>query len=200
MVLKPDRLPKSRLAAEFTFTVTSVAVPVEHRIRELRGMRVILDRDLAEIYGVETRALNQAVKRNKARFPDDFAFRLEPAEITSLRRSRSQIVILNRGQNLKHVPWAFSEHGALMAASVLNSSTAVEMSVFVVRAFVRLRDSARQYARLAEGLAALERKVTAHDDDLTAVIATLRRLVEPPSHPNRKIGFRSDVFTLGKPR
>ncbi|MBI4219625.1 MAG: ORF6N domain-containing protein [Chloroflexi bacterium] len=110
-------------------------IPVVERILDIRGVTVILDADLAAIYGVETRAINQAVKRNAGRFPEDFAFRLTIEETERLRRS--QIVILKRGRNVKYRPWAFTEHGAIMAASLLNSPRAVEMSVYVVRAFVR---------------------------------------------------------------
>ena len=97
----------------------------------------MLAADLAAVYGVETRALNQAVRRNTARFPEDFVFRLTRAEGEVVMRSRSQIVILKRGRNIKYAPLAFTEHGAIMAAAVLNSQRAIEMSVFVVRAFLR---------------------------------------------------------------
>lgn len=109
-----------------------------------------------------TGALNQAIKRNRDRFPDDFVFQLTPEEAEEVRRSRSQSVILKRGQNIKYLPWVFTEHGALMAATVLNSPLAVEMSVFVVRAFVRLREYARGHAEISKRLDALERKVTRH--------------------------------------
>lgn len=119
---------------------------IERAIRQVRDERVILDSDLAKIYGVETRVLKQAVRRNRAKFPPDFLFELTLAEATSLRgndpvdgkRSRSQIVTLKRGANVKHRPFAFTEHGAIMAANILNSPQAVQMSVFVVRAFVRV--------------------------------------------------------------
>lgn len=167
----------------------AIVVPLADRIVEARGLKVILDADLARVYAVETRALNQAVKRNAGRFPADFAFQLTLQEAQGLRRSRSQSVILNRGSNVKHRPWAFTEHGALMAASMLNSRRAIEMSVFVVRAFVRLRDVARRHADLAEQLAVLERRVTTHDRSLKSVFAALRQLLEPPARPRRRIGF-----------
>jgi hypothetical protein len=121
--------------------------------------------DLAAAYGVLTKALNQAVKRNRGRFPADFVFRLNAAEAKRARRSRSQTVTLKRGENVKYLPWAFTEHGAVMAASVLNSPRAVEMSVFVIRAFIRLRAYARGHAEIAKRLDVLERRVTDHDDD-----------------------------------
>jgi hypothetical protein len=115
------------------------AVPIENSIIALRNQRVILAADLARLYGVETRVLNQAVKRNGKKFPQDFMFRLTFSEVQEISRSRSQSVILKRGHNVKYLPYAFTEHGAIMAANVLNSPRAVQMSVFVVRAFVRLR-------------------------------------------------------------
>ena len=147
-----------------------------------------MDADLAEVYGVPTRALNQAVQRNRARFPVDFAFLLSSEEWRALR---SQTVISKPGRGgRRHSAWAFTEHGAIMAASVLSTSQAVEMSVFVVRAFVRLKDLARGHAALAASLAALERKVIGHDADLKAVFAALRAIIEPPKKAGRPIGFR----------
>ena len=169
-----------------------VPTPVESRIVTLRGTKVLLDRDLAEIYGVETRVLKQAIKRNQERFPPDFIFRLTLAEAEELRQSRSQIVILKRGQNVKYAPLAFSEHGALMAASVLNSPRAVEMSVFVVRAFVRLREIAVQHTELAGKLDQLERRVSAHDTDLLQIVAAIRQLMAPPAKLRREIGFTDE--------
>jgi len=170
-------------------TAELAMVPLVERIFEVRRQKVILDSDLATAYGVETRALNQAVKRNSDRFPNDFAFQLEVDEVASLWRSRSQSVILKRGSNVKHRPWAFTEHGAIMAASVLNSTRAVEMSVYVVRAFVRLRGLARPHSELARQLAALERRVSGHDEDLAQVLRALRALLEPTASPRRRIGF-----------
>jgi hypothetical protein len=159
------------------------------RIVNVRGVAALLDADLARIYGVETRVLNQAVKRNADRFPADFAFQLTLEEGKALRAARSQSVTLKTGQNLKYRPWAFTEHGAIMAATILNSPRAVEMSVFVVRAFVQLRELARGHSELAKQLAQLERRVTEHDEDLKNVIAAIRQLIEPPQKPRRPIGF-----------
>jgi hypothetical protein len=155
-----------------------------------RGHRVILSSDLAAIYGVEPRVLNQAVKRNAQRFPPDFAFRLTRMEAREARSLRSQSVILKRGQHLKFAPLAFTEHGAIMAASVLNSPRAIQMSVFVVRAFVSLREWATNQTDIAARLADLERRVGAHDDELRAIIAALRELLQPkPDTAKRPIGF-----------
>jgi hypothetical protein len=136
-------------------------VPVEHitqSILFLRGHRVILDRELAAIYGVETRTLNQAVKRNAERFPEDFMFQLTAEEV---ELSRSQTVILNpgRGQNIKYLPYAFTEHGAIQAANILSSPRAIEMGVYVVRAFVKLRELLSSKRELARRFAQLETRL-----------------------------------------
>lgn len=112
---------------------------LEPVIHTIRGERVILDSDLARLYGVETKVFKQAVRRNREKFPPDFMFELTLAEAEKLRRSRSQIVTLQRGENIKHAPFAFTEHGALMTANVLNSAAAIQMSVFVTRAFIKMR-------------------------------------------------------------
>jgi hypothetical protein len=124
---------------ELNSGTTRHVVTVERLILTVRGRRVLLSADLAAISGVRPKALNQAVRRNADRFPPDFAFRLSRAEGAALQRSRSQSVTLKRGQNIKYLPVAFTEHGAVMAATVLNSPRAVQMSIFVVRAFLRLR-------------------------------------------------------------
>lgn len=160
---------------------------VSPRILEIRGIALLLDSDLAAIYGVATRALNQSVKRNQQRFPADFCFQLTQVEVAHLK---SQSVTSKGHGGRRKRPWAFTEHGAIMAASVLNSPRAVEMSVFVVRAFVRLRDFTRTHADLARQLAVLERRVTGHDTELKQVLAALRQLLQPPARPRRPIGFK----------
>ena len=162
---------------------------IERAIIRLRGHNVVLASDLAEVYGVETRALNQAVKRNADRFPPDFMFQLSRAEAATIRRSRSQNVILKRGGNIKYSPLAFTEHGAIMAATVLSSPRAVQMSVYVVRAFLRLREWVASRAALAGRLTVLERRVGTHDDNLNEIIRAIRRLVAPPVQSKRRIGF-----------
>lgn len=162
---------------------------VERLITEVRGRRVILAADLAHIYGVAPRALNQAVKRNQRRFPLDFAFRLTADETKSIARLRSQNVILKRGQHPKYRPLAFTEHGAIMAATVLNSARAIQMSVFVVRAFVRLRQWVLEQSELAARLGELEQRVGAHDREIGTIIQAVRRLVMRPISPARRIGF-----------
>ena len=128
-------------------------------IIHVRGQRVILAADLASLYGVQTKALNQAVKRNRERFPENFLFQLNSCEADAVARSRSQTVTLQRGGNIKYLPYAFTEHGALMAANVLNSPRAVQMSVYVVRAFVRMRGMLGDTRQLAGRLGALEKEL-----------------------------------------
>jgi len=166
-------------------------------IRTIRGQKVILDFDLARIYDVPTKALNQAIKRNAVRFPPDFMFQLTKEEAEIEFRSRSQFVTLKRGMNIKYRPYAFTENGAIMAANVLNSPEAVRMSVFVVRAFVQMRDLLGGTKELAKQLADLEKKLTARLDIHESVIVdVLRRVMEildppppPPESPRRRIGF-----------
>jgi len=151
----------------------------------------MLDRDLANLYGVETRVLNQAVKRNSDRFPEDFMFQLSMEEARTLFLSRSQTVTLKRGRNIKYRPHVFTEHGAVMLANVLQSPVAVRASIQVVRAFVHLRQILATHENLARKMEALERKVGKHDADLDAILEVLRDLLEPPpAHTTkRSIGF-----------
>lgn len=179
-----------------------VAYPVDDVIRTVRGHKVILDVDLARIYGVPTKVLNQAVKRNRERFPADFMFQTTKQEAGTCR-SWSQSVTLNgegnRSQSVtgpqKHRdprfrPYAFTEHGAIMAATVLNSPKAVEMSVFVVRAFVKLREQLLATATLAQRLAEVERTLLTHDAALRDLYRQIRPLLLPEPRPERKpIGF-----------
>jgi phage regulator Rha-like protein len=160
-------------------------------IMTIRNQKVIVDRDLAEIYGVQTRRLNEQVKRNPERFPEDFMFRLTKDEAGHWLRSRSQIAILKRGENIKYLPYAFTEHGAIMAANVLNSPQAVRMSVFVVRAFIKLREMLATHKELAHKLAELERKLQDHDESIRSLVVAIRQLMAPPEPepPKKRIGF-----------
>ncbi len=157
----------------------------------IRNQKVIVDRDLAEIYGVETRRLNEQVKRNPDRFPEDFMFQLTKEEAIFWARSRSQIAILKRGKNIKYLPYAFTEHGAIMAANVLNSPQAVRMSVFVVRAFVKLREMLSTHKELVHKLAELERKLQSHDESIRSLVVAIRQLMASPEPetPKRRMGF-----------
>lgn len=165
--------------------------PIESLIVEVRGQKVIFAADLAELYDVETRALNQAVKRNEERFPADFRFQLTSEEVDEVAASRSQTVILKRGQNLKYLPWVFTEHGAIMAATVLNSPRAVAMSLYVVRAFVKMREQLMANAEILRRLAEMDRKLLEHDDALVIIWNHLKPLLAPPppSRPKPRIGF-----------
>lgn len=160
---------------------------VEPLILNLRGERVIIDADLARLYGVTTKRLNEQVKRNKARFPENFMFSLTPEEKSEL------VANCDRFKNLKHsikLPYAFTEHGALMAATVLSSERATQMSVYVIRAFVKMRSFLGQQAEWAYKLAQLERRMVEHDASITDIIAALHQLMAPSDVPARKIGFK----------
>lgn len=168
---------------------------IARTILVLRGQRVILDADLAALYSVSTKALNQAVKRNAARFPGDFRFRLTRKEIVALNRSQS-VTGSQKHRDPRSAPFAFTEHGAIMAASILNSPRAVEMSIYVVRAFVQLREllaSNRDLAhRLDELEARIEQKLTSHDEAIANMLAAIRQLMTPPVQKRRGIGFVID--------
>jgi phage regulator Rha-like protein len=158
---------------------------IERAILLIRGQKVMFDYDLARLYGVETKILNQAVKRNIKRFPGDFMFQLAIQEV---RDSRSQIVTLKRGQNIKYRPYAFTEHGILMLSSVLNSERAVQVNIEIMRAFVRLRQILASHKDLAKKLEDLEKKYDAH---FKVVFDAIRALMAPPPPQPRRIGFRA---------
>ena len=184
---------------------------IDRMIRTIRGVRVMLDRDLAKIYGVPTKAFNQAVKRNRQRFPEDFMFRLTQEEAKALQASRSQTVTSSQRKDLlrsqfvtsnqrggpRYLPYAFTEYGALMAANILNSTRAVQMSIFVVRAFAKMREALRGTPELARKLAALEKKLTGRlDVHEAAIVEVLQEVMQilnppppPPEPPRRRIGF-----------
>jgi phage regulator Rha-like protein len=167
---------------------TSLAVSVESRILVLREQKVILDSDLAELYGVPVKRLNEQVKRNQERFPPDFMFRLSAKESESLR-SQSATSKTGRGGR-RYAPYAFTEHGAIMAATVLNSERAVEMSVFVVRAFVRLREMLATNQQLASKIDELEQRLDTHDASIQELIEAIRELMAPEPASGRRIGFQ----------
>ena len=168
--------------------------PVERivaRIRTVRGHRILFDADLASLYGVSTKQFNQAVKRNASRFPAEFMFRLTIEEFDALR---SQIVTAKVGRGGRRTPpQAFTEHGALMAATILSGARAVEISVYVVRAFIQLRDAVAASQELAHRLNELEARIDArlmdHGAAIAEVLAAIRRLINPPDPPRRRIGF-----------
>jgi hypothetical protein len=165
---------------------------VSRAIVVLRGRRVLLDAELATLYGVTTKRLNEQVKRNAERFPEDFMFRLSRAEIDALNRSHSATGS-QKHRDPRFPPYAFTEHGAIMAATTLNSRRAVEMSLYVVRAFVRLRELLATNRALARKLDELERRLHTHDEAIAGILRTLRGLMDPPASERRGIGFTADL-------
>jgi hypothetical protein len=160
---------------------------IEPRILSIRGQRVILDGDLAQLYGTTTKAINQAVKRNSRRFPGDFRFRLTRGEKLEVVTNCDHLGYLKFSRN---PPYAFTEHGAIMAASVLNTPRAIDVSVYVVRAFVKVREWLSTHKELAEKLAELERKISSHDMAIQSLVTAIRQLMQPPPTPARsRIGF-----------
>jgi phage regulator Rha-like protein len=159
---------------------------VERHILTMRGQKIILDADLARIYGVKTKVLNQSVNRNVHRFPEDFMFQLTPWEFRSLR---SQSVTSSRHGGRRYLPYAFTEHGAIMAANVLNSERSVAMSIYVIRAFVRLRDTLAARKELSEKLAELESRIDDHDESIHALFEAIHHLMGSPARIRRRIGF-----------
>ena len=170
--------------------------PADHiapLIRSVRETRVILDADLARLYGVQTRALNQALKRNQGRFPDDFVFEMTRNEILGMSQTVISLANLKFSKQVR----AFTEHGALMAANILNSPRAVAMSVYVVRAFVKMRENLAANAVILKRLAEIDKTLLIHDSALRDIYKELRPLLEPPPAPPKpKIGFRTKEDTI----
>lgn len=168
-------------------------VPLEritNSILIVRGQRVLLDSELAALYGVETKRFNEQVKRNLARFPPDFMFQITATEGGVLR---SQIATSKIGRGgRRYAPYAFTEHGAIMAATILNTPRAVEMSVYIVRAFLQLRSMLASNKELARRLEELERKFATHDRAIISIVRAIRRLMNPPEPKRRGIGFMAD--------
>lgn len=173
------RMPKRRGTAAFV---------VESRISFLRHQRVILDGDIAELYGVPVKRLNEQVKRNHERFPSDFMFQLTGKEHDALRSQIATSKKIRGGRRYR--PYAFTEHGAIMAATVLNSERAVQMSVFVVRAFVRLREMLATNRRLAGKIDELENRLDTHDSTIQELIEAIKELMTPEEPPRVRIGFQ----------
>jgi ORF6N domain len=172
-------------------SVTSIE-DVSRAIVVLRGRKVLLDVELAALYGVTTKRLNEQVKRNAERFPEDFMFRLSRTETDALNRSHSATGS-QKHRDPRFPPYAFTEHGAIMAATTLNSRRAVEMSLYVVRAFVRLRELLATNRALARKLDELESRLQTHDEAITGILRTLRGLMSPPASERRGIGFTADL-------
>jgi hypothetical protein len=207
---KPSKTTRSRKLTLVKLPVPRpVAVPdeiIERNIHVIRNQKVMLDRDLADLYQVSTKALNQAVKRNAARFPSDFMFQLTMKEAITIvgASSKSQIVTLNkrrRGHNIKHAPYAFTEQGVAMLASVLKSSRAVQASITIVRVFVKLRQTLATHQEFARRLDELEERFACHDAQLATVFDAIRDLMQPqlevvePPPPKRRFGFTTAQAT-----
>ena len=165
---------------------TLYADNIQNCIYLIRGKKVMMDKDLARLYGVETKALLQAVKRNPERFPADFMFQLEWAEA---KTSRSQIVTLKKGSNLKYRPYAFTEQGIAMLSSVLRSKQAILVNIAIMRVFVKLRDLLASNRELSVKLGELEKKLSKHDHEIQNIFHVIRKLMTPPENPKRRIGF-----------
>jgi hypothetical protein len=173
---------------------------ISRLIYSLRGQRVIVDSDLARVYQVPTKVLNQAVKRNRSKFPEDFMFELDPNEAVELQRLRSQFVTLEtgRGRHRKYLPYAFTEHGALMAATVLNSPRAVAMSIYIIRAFVKIREDFAANAAILKRLAEIDKILLLHDAALRDIYQRLKPLLAPPPEPVKpEIGFHVKEEAVG---
>jgi hypothetical protein len=162
---------------------------IEPLILTIREQKVLLDRDLAALYGVTTKRLNEQMRRNRERFPEDFVFQMTSDEF-QLLRSQNATSKPGRG-GLRYRPYAYTEHGAIMAASILSSTQAVEVSVYVVRAFIKLRRWVAEHKDLAVKLSELERRVDGHDESIRQLVAAIRQLMTPPpdTKTKRRIGF-----------
>ena len=161
---------------------------INRMILLVRGQKVMLDSDLAELYGVPTKRLNEQVKRNADRFPEDFMFRLNSEEKKEVVANCDHLRSLRFSPG---APYAFTEHGALMLASVLNSKRAVDVSVFVVRAFVRLREMLSSHRELAKKVSELERKTKGHDEQIRSLVGAIRQLMTPDEKKTKRIGFEA---------
>ena len=162
---------------------------VEQAIFLIRGQKVMLDRDLAAFYGVDTKVLKRAVRRNFDRFPADFMLQLTPEEANNIERLRCQFGTLKRGQHSKHVSFAFTQEGVAMLASVLRSPQAARINIAIMRAFVRLRETLSLHKDLAHKLTELERKIEHHDESIRTLFEAIRQLMIPPQVRKKEIGF-----------
>ena len=157
------------------------------RVHHIRGQKVMLDRDLAELYGVQVKALKQAVRRNMERFPEDFMFELTLEEDRALR---SQLVTLKQGEHAKYRPFAFTEHGILMLANVLRSEQAIAVSIHIIRVFTRMREVLLSHREILQKLEQLEGRLTGHDEEIQAIFDHLTELVSPMEQARKPIGFK----------
>ncbi|MES1215485.1 MAG: ORF6N domain-containing protein [Bacteroidota bacterium] len=172
-------------------TVKSLMIPEElvmNKIYIIRGLKVMLDRDLAELYQVETKRLKEAVRRNLNRFPDDFMFEMTTTE---LQNWRSQIAASNSEKmGLRHPPFCFTEQGVSMLSSILNSETAINVNIQIIRVFTKMREMIMTHKDILLQLEKIENKLTQHDNDIALIFGYLKQLLTPPEQPRNKIGFR----------
>lgn len=171
---------------------------IENKIYLIRGQKVMLDFDLAEMYGVETKRLKEQVRRNIERFPEDFMFELTKEEVegllNSITPSRSQIATLKRGSNIKYLPFAFSEHGVLMLSSVLRSEEAVQVNIQIMRVYSKMKELLVMNKDLLLKLEQLEKKTDKHDDQIKLIFSYIKKLIETPQEETRteRIGFKKE--------
>jgi hypothetical protein len=169
--------------------MSKAIIPIERVVRSIRwirGQKVLLDSDLAALYGVTTGNLNKAVKRNTDRFPSDFMFQLKPEELANLK---FQFGISSWGGRRRSRPYVFTEQGIAMLSSVLNSERAIKVNIAIMRAFVKLRQMLHTNRELAQRFSELERRVGKHDEGIAAILEAIRQLMTPPEKPRRQIGF-----------
>jgi hypothetical protein len=182
----PNRVQSAAIMSPNTKSIASEQI--ERAIFLIRGQKVILDSDLARLYGVPTKVFNQAVKRNKDRFPSDFMFQLTTEEFDALR-SQTVTLKVGRGRHRKYLPFAFTEQGVAMLSSVLRSKRAVQVNIEIMRAFVRLRQLISAHKELSQKLAELERKVGTHNERIQVIFDAIRQLMAPAEPEKRQIGF-----------
>ena len=175
--------------AKSKLTVAIIEEKIVNKIHLIRGQKVMIDRDLAELYGVETRRLKEQVNRNLSRFPSHYMFELTQKEYESLR---SQNATLKQGGHAKYLPYAFTEHGVLMLANVLKSGRAIEMSIKVIDVFVKLREMLLTHKDILLKLELLEKQVVKNSKEIQAIFNALKQLLNPPLEPRKRIGFKPD--------
>jgi phage regulator Rha-like protein len=168
-------------------TVAIIDEKIVDKIYLIRGLKVMIDRDLAELYGVETKRLKEQVNRNLSRFPGHYMFELKQTEYESLR---SQNATLKQGAHAKYLPYAFTEHGVLMLANVLKSGRAIEMSIKVIDVFVKLREMLLTHKDILLKLETLEKQVVQNSEEIQTIFRALKQLINPPQEPRRRIGFK----------
>jgi len=159
---------------------------IEGKIYLVRGQKVMIDRDLAGLYGVLTKNLNKAVARNRRRFPDDFMFQLSKEEYSALR---FQTGTLEKGRHSKYLPFAFTEQGVAMLSSVLNSERAIEVNILIMRAFVKIKEALATHKEVSRKLKELEVRLDGTDAQVQSILEAIRKMVEPEQRPKRRIGF-----------